>query len=282
MTITEAATAAIPVGRPSIPITRRTSNAVPSGGVKVWNSLAGAVSLLALAVILAGFFGEACEPPSGDGHFWWTWWVSLLTGLATFGAVFVALFRENIRARMVDSPIRVRLWDGHGVATPVEHPFMRWHHLSVTNPHRAWFPVRGVRVMLTRVDIRDAQGVYERVWRGIVPFRWAHQEYDSAERTLGGEARADLCYADRGERQDVAGGFLVDVSRAFHLALTHHPRELPHPYTPGQAIRIWLHAQGDEADSPPMRIEISWDGAWEDDDNEMARHFVVQEASRTS
>lgn len=38
-----------------------------------------------------------------------------------------------------------------------------------------------------------------------------------------------------------------------------------------------LRAVSNQTDSEVVRIQISWDGSWEDGDTEMQRHMVVKE-----
>ena len=48
-----------------------------------------------------------------------------------------------------------------------------------------------------------------------------------------------------------------------------------------QKIRIEAIAVSDETESTPICIEITWDGAWEEDSKEMAKHMVVKEVNCT-
>ncbi len=43
-----------------------------------------------------------------------------------------------------------------------------------------------------------------------------------------------------------------------------------------------VQAVGDNAESEPLSIEISWDGAWNKGDLEMSKHLVVKEINNIS
>jgi hypothetical protein len=42
-----------------------------------------------------------------------------------------------------------------------------------------------------------------------------------------------------------------------------------------------LQVRSDEADSEDVRIEVAWDGVWEDGDIEMGNHLHVEELNPT-
>ena len=45
----------------------------------------------------------------------------------------------------------------------------------------------------------------------------------------------------------------------------------------GERIIVDLVALSDEAESNVLKIEISWDGLWSDDSDEMINHLVVKQ-----
>jgi hypothetical protein len=45
---------------------------------------------------------------------------------------------------------------------------------------------------------------------------------------------------------------------------------------PGEKVQVEVLAVSDEVESPPIRFDISWDGKWSEDTQEMKRHFVVK------
>jgi len=40
-------------------------------------------------------------------------------------------------------------------------------------------------------------------------------------------------------------------------------------------LALFLQARSTQADSPIYRVEISWDGNWEDGDTEIQRHLTI-------
>ena len=103
-------------------------------------------------------------------------------------------------------------------------------------------------------------------WNGNAPLRWRHQEIEPLLQTMGAPRDCDFCRVGK-----TGGLFLMPVIR---------PNNLKDHYA-GQCLLVaWLQARSDLADSEILRIEISWDGLWEDGEIEMQGHLVVRELDR--
>lgn len=55
------------------------------------------------------------------------------------------------------------------------------------------------------------------------------------------------------------------------------PNNFPGTLDANQKMLLEIKALADDAESPSVCIEISWDGKWEDDSRKMAEHLVVKE-----
>jgi hypothetical protein len=53
------------------------------------------------------------------------------------------------------------------------------------------------------------------------------------------------------------------------------PFNLPSSWQDEVRFILTLQARGVDADSEVFRVEISWDGQWSDDTEEMAKHHLV-------
>ena len=114
-----------------------------------------------------------------DQQFWWNWGVQLLTGVATFAAVLVALFGKWLQHKLAPPKLRISLLSEDGEKTDVAlvapspdglpQQFMpqiiskaRWYHIRVENQRR-WAEVNDVRVFLLRIEERDPSGHFRGV-----------------------------------------------------------------------------------------------------------------------
>lgn len=209
---------------------------------------------------------------SDEHHFWLNWFVNVGVAIGTFAVALVALFGEYFRSKFFPPQLQLRLLRPEGEKTCVrlssfgeEEVKERWedaryYHLNVVNLRR-WSPATQVQVFLMRVEEPGPDGEPQVAWSGDVPIRWRHQEVFPPARTVGPSADCDLCSVSKGKWLKI------------------HPLVVP---TNLNACRrektilfVSLQARSNQADSPIIRVQISWDGSWEDGNQEMKRHLTV-------
>ena len=208
-------------------------------------------------------------------EFWMGWIAQVLIAVGTIAAVFVALFGGWLRGRLAPPKLVLMLINAVGVKTPVQlaapdgstrKALGRWYHLRVSNKRR-WSPATQVQVFLLSVEEPDASGEFKVKWIGEIPIRWRDQEIKPLTRTIGHAEDIDLC----------------SVVETKWLEL--HPLIVPYALDAKRrtACRLFvtLQARSIEADSDLLRVAISWNGKWADDEKEMAQHMVVKLASDT-
>jgi hypothetical protein len=206
-----------------------------------------------------------------SSHFWWNWIVQALIAFGTIGAVFVALFGDWLRSKIAPPKLVLSLKNTVGEYSPyllvdqAGHPQQidsRWYHVRVEN-ERPWSRANFVQTFLVRLEEPDASGAYQSVWLGELPIRWRRQELKPLTATIG-------YHGDDGD--------LCAVRRDGHLELL----PLLRPYTPktewpgSHRMIVTLQARSIECASNLLRVEISWDGQWQDDEIAMSRHMVVK------
>lgn len=128
----------------------------------------------------------------------------------------------------------------------------RYYLIRVKNPKRIP-PAHEVELVLTRIEKSGARGP-EILFDEIMPLMWQRQElYPLRTRTIGADAIAALFYV----QDDGTLGFVPALSPGGGLA-THFPRE----HAGRSTLWVTLQAISTEADSPPIRLKIEWDGQW--------------------
>jgi hypothetical protein len=204
-----------------------------------------------------------------DQQFWWNWWVNCGIALATLLAVVVALFGQKWQAWLLPPRLTLTLGRKEGEKTQLRNQNdgtlvddVRYYYLKVSNGRR-WSPAEGVQVYLSRIEEPGQSGDVQVVWFGNVPIRWRDQEYVPLMRTIGSAAECDLC------RVQKKGGFSL-----MPLIL---PNNLNAHWNGQFRLVASLQARSNQVDSEVVRIEISWNGSWEDGDVEMRRHLVINE-----
>ncbi len=204
-----------------------------------------------------------------DKQFGWYMLVNVLVALGTIGSVAAALFGNILRARFRPPILRVRLVDAAGEKTTFSNSQtgqyiddVRYYHLHVTNDNRRWSPATNLDVRLIRVEEPGPDGQLQLTWLGDVPIHCRHQALYPLKQEIGSPIDYDLCS--------------VRKSRVLSL----HPIIAPNNLAvqrkgPCQFVASF-QVKSTQADSDIVRVQISWDGQWEDGDAEMQKHLKVK------
>lgn len=205
-------------------------------------------------------------------QFWWDWWVNLAVALGTFAAVFVALFGDWLKARLFKPELHLEIENSNGVSTPFNlisdgnsrTEDGRIYHVRVSN-NKSWPAATQVQVNLLRIEELGPDREFQQKWVGQVPLRWSLQEIKPLTQTIGPSMLLDLCSVIKNKWIEL------------------HPLITPNNLTDLIKRRekvdmiLTIQAQSAEADSAQSRIQISWDGQWEDGEVEMAKHLKIKQ-----
>ncbi len=116
--------------------------------------------------------------------------------------------------------------------------------------------------MLLQVQERAANGEFQITWTGAIPLGWRHQNLYPLSRTIGASADVDLC------------SVVKDKWLQIHPLV--EPLNLEIRRRQASTFRLMLQAQGSEAESPIVQIQVAWDGQWHDGAQEMRKHLIVE------
>jgi hypothetical protein len=209
-----------------------------------------------------------------DSQFWWNLGVNAAVALGTIATVFVALFGQLIRSKLFPPRLTLRLVKPEGengkerrvVGFERGEPHdeledVRYYHLKVSNERRRCSPANMVQVFLIRTEEPGPDGKLQITWTGDVPMRWRDQELFPLARTIGRPADCDLCCVGKGKWLE-----LRPLKSHYSLNVKRQEKSL---------IVLSLQARANEADSDILRVQIAWDGGWEEGAQEMKRHLIV-------
>ena len=187
----------------------------------------------------------------------------------------VALFGDKIRASLVPPRLVLTPKEPRGLKSRIivgrgDEAFetdARWYFARVENLRR-WTPADGVYIFVIGIEEKDASGTFRGRWKGEMPLKWRHGQ-DLLPRNIGHAAECDVCSVIKNP-----------------LVLHFHPvidtDEWKAHYAEPCSLRLTLQAKGVKVDTIPLRLEISWDGKWSDDADDMAQHFVFREVQETN
>jgi hypothetical protein len=230
------------------------------------------ITLVAVVITSAHLAPFEATPMTTEQQFWWNWAVGLAGVAANLLVVAVALFGERFWSWKFPPKFRMRLLEKLGEKTvavglrdgvPIRND-VRFFHLLVWNERRKWSPAHGVQVFLTSIEELGPNDKYQVAWVGNVPMRWRDQEVVPITETIGAPKHADF--------------FMVGKQ---NLMLSLMPLITPNNLNVHRkgACRFVarFQARSNEADSEDFRIEVAWDGVWEDGNIEMGNHLRVEQ-----
>ena len=203
-----------------------------------------------------------------EQQFWWNWVVNLGVAVGTLLTVGVALFGEQLRAKVFPPRLKLKLLRKEGEKTQLRSNLgvvvddVRYFHLQVWNERR-WSPAEQVQVYLTRLAEPGPSDELQVTWVGNVPLRWRDQEVVPLLQTVGAAKDCDFCMVQKKEGTLSLMPLLV-------------PNNLNARRQGKCRFVAWLQVRSNQADSEVIRIQVAWDGLWEDGDTEMKRHLVVE------
>jgi hypothetical protein len=193
----------------------------------------------------------------------WNLFFQMVMCIATFLVAIVAIWGDLIRSWWLGPKLRVILNNADGELTNFTNgKSVRYYHLRVVND-RDWAPARNVKVLVKKILRPAADGHWvDCSFSGPLQLAWQFPKSHPRFPFIGPDDVCDLGCVIKGER----------------FAL--RPYETPNNFTgyiaKNEKILVEVAAIADNGKSKPIRIEIAWDGEWNDNEKEMSRHLVVK------
>lgn len=191
--------------------------------------------------------------------------------IGTVVVAILAIWGDWFRARLAGPKLEVMLHDPAGALTWRSNGrATRYYNIRVTNS-RSWSPADRVRVMVRKLERRRPDGAFsEEGLTTPVQLVWAYGFSKGRERfpTIATEDFCDLGFVDEGEAQ-------------FLVSCYDQPNNWRGHISANGALRVHLSVDAQNYTSrSALVLEVSWDGQWVPDGEEMQRHLVVKELPR--
>jgi len=195
--------------------------------------------------------------------------IQIAVGVGTIAVAILAIWGDQVRHRLglglrltllLDDPLGelIDISEGTGIRTPA-----RYYHLRVRNSH-GWSQATNVRVVITGLAKPAADGsMVTQPLSGPLQLMWRFSSYHPSYSIVGPDDICDLGFLKRGQN--------------FVLTPYVFPNNFAGSLDGNQRMQVVLKAIADNAESPFICIEVSWDGQWADDTLEMAKHLVVKQ-----
>lgn len=189
----------------------------------------------------------------------------VFTAIGTVAVAILAIWGDRIRDRLFGPRLELSLVDLKGDLTVrANGSKVYYYHLRVKNG-RGRNAARGARVLLHGLTRRTPSGHFVREPL-VYPlqFIWTPMEPGEVERTLVDTSTCDF-------------GFVGQFDLIFRPALLVVPNNFRGLVEKDGCVRYEIAATGQNVlSSMPIVLEVSWDGHWTENQEEMQRHLVIR------
>ncbi|MEA2051366.1 MAG: hypothetical protein U9O90_00840 [Euryarchaeota archaeon] len=195
--------------------------------------------------------------------------IQVFIAIGTVAVAILAIWGEKIRNWMAGPILEFKLHNARGdLTTRQDGQRTIYYHVKIENK-RQWSLARRVRILCTAISKKAPDGSFvQESLIAPVQLTWVFQSFHEL---LPNVATDDIC--------DL--GFLDENSNQFWLSLYIRPNNFRGFISANEAMRVSLIASADNFTSKsPYVLEISWDGNWSSNLDEMRKHLVIKEVRK--
>jgi hypothetical protein len=186
--------------------------------------------------------------------------------IGTVLVAILAIWGEKLRNWIAAPKLLFKLHNARGDLTSLTNgQQVIYYHIKLQND-RQWAPAKRVRVLCVAISKRASDGSFVKQPL-IIPLQlpWAFPSFHELLPTIRKDDICDL-------------GSLEQNATQFKLSLYFYPNNFRGIISANEAMIVSLIASADNFTSKsPYNLEISWDGNWSSDLDEMHRHLVIKE-----
>lgn len=199
----------------------------------------------------------------------WAQLAQIIIAACSVLLAIIAIFKDHISRWLLPPKLELKEHNLNGDfnvgLTSTGNPIRTiYYHLKVINT-RWWSPARTVRVMCEAVSRRTADGASFHMESFVVPMQmsWSFMKYQELLPTIGPERFVDI-------------GFLYENAKEFVISLVAIPGNFKGLVSANETLRFRFVATAEnQVKSKPLYIQISWDGQFHFDKEEMSKHLVL-------
>ena len=195
---------------------------------------------------------------------------SVFTAIGTVAVAILAIWGDRVKDFLLGPRLTLSLVNESGDLTQRANGVRVYYYHLRTNNGKKRLPAQGVRVIVQGLSRRTPSGAF--VQHPLVyPLQlvWTPMEPGEVERTVVQESTCDFGFLD--ERGSVS---------AFQLAVPFVPNNFRGYVGKNECVRFEVVASGQNVFAlKPSVFEVSWDGQWTENQEEMKRHLVIRKVS---
>lgn len=188
--------------------------------------------------------------------------------VGTVSVAILAIWGEKVRTLVAGPRLHLRLRDTKGDLTVRGNGTRTFfYHLRLTNS-RTWSSAQFARVLVTGISKRRPDGsFFGEALIAPLQLTWAFPQFHELFPVVATEDTCDL-------------GSLDETASRFVLSTYVTPNNFRGFVGPGESMRVSIVVSAHNFESKrPLVVEVTWNGTWSSDPDEMQRHLVVKEVT---
>lgn len=191
--------------------------------------------------------------------------LEFLVAMGIIAVAILAIWGDWFRDKLVAPKLVLRLRDKRGNRTEINGRNALYYHLVVKN-NRRWCSAKGVQIMINGIWRRAADQTFKpEILAAEIPLTWSYPQFNPINPTLRDERKCDL-------------GYLAQGDSHFNPSLYFYPKNFKGYVGAGDSIRLSIGIKAENFTSKKSFVfEISWDGKWVADLDQMEKHLVIKE-----
>jgi hypothetical protein len=193
----------------------------------------------------------------------WSLIINSLLTLGVFTIALIALFGDWIRRRIFPARLKVEILDRNGELTTMDNGHrVIYYHLRIINQRS--FIVENCRVFLKKIQKLNANGLFENIPMSVPPrYIWTPSETSPESADIMMEKIIDF-------------GYIIDNGREFKPTVTPILNSFKGNLSKHETYRYFIEIVAKNYHPKKYTgVEVSWDGIWPEDLNEMHEHLKI-------
>lgn len=192
--------------------------------------------------------------------------ITSVSAISTLLVAIVAIWGDWVRAKFAPPKLTIEKHNFRGSLTEFTNgKKVIYYHLKVIN-HRHWFSSRNCRVILKQIFKKGPDDGFHPV-PYVVPlqFTWSPAEFTPPVITINKDQVLDL-------------GCIVEDENFFRPTLYSYSNNFQGFVKANESLRYYLEIVSDNfVSKEPKIIEVSWNGQWSDNLDDMKQNLIVKE-----
>ncbi len=191
--------------------------------------------------------------------------LDILIAIGTVAVAILAIWGEWFRDKFAAPKLVLRLRDERGNPTTMNGQDTLYYHLVVKN-NRKWSLAKGVQIMINAIWRKAADGTFmPETLAAELQLTWSFPQFNPVTPRIRDRRICDLGYLKQGDSH-------------FKPSLYIYPNNFRGFVGAGDSVRLSIGVKAENFTSKKkLVVEISWDGVWDENLEQMERHLVVKE-----